>query len=260
MFITAIIVKACMSLGPTCKPRAIGARAIMSCARSDMKNPNNEAFWLSHGYKERPADWKAISLQLRRSGQLTAEANAAAAKTQKTERFLGKVMNSVVLSARSVLGGKTQVLKAGSRMKHTDIATSDLDVYLKMPDGIPMTRLQKQKLAEELRRNVGKRVHEVRALAKSIKLFGADGMTVDIIPSKATFRDPTKLPTPAPKDRFHCNPKAQVAVRILKLHNMKHNMNWKGRLIENAVLEVQRATKGQSAADLYDRALEKMLS
>ena len=105
---------------------------------------------------------------------MTADANAAASKTKPKEQFIGKVMKAVQNSAKQVLGPKTLVLKAGSLKKHTDIATSDLDIYLEMTD--PMTRKQKGELTEDLRKNVGKRVRKVQERAKSIKLFGANGM------------------------------------------------------------------------------------
>jgi tRNA nucleotidyltransferase (CCA-adding enzyme) len=92
-------------------------------------------------------------------------------------------MHSVNLSAKRVLGEKTQVLKAGSIMKHTDIATSDLDIYLQLPDAKQMTTQDKRLLAEDLRHHVGKRVREVQERSKSIKLIGANGMTVDIVPT-----------------------------------------------------------------------------
>lgn len=258
IFITSFALKACVSPALIGRPLTMGARPIVACARSDAKNPNNEAYWLSRQYKERPANWKAKASETKRSSQLTAKANAAAAKTQATVRFIGKVMHSVNLSAKRVLGEKTQVLKAGSIMKHTDIATSDLDIYLQLPDAKQMTTQDKRLLAEDLRHHVGKRVREVQERSKSIKLIGANGMTVDIVPSKATFRDPIKMPTPAPKDRLHNNPKAQDVVRNLKLYSDDHKKGWKGRIIEGVVLQEQRAKAGQSTAELYKRALMKM--
>ena len=252
-----LITMACMSSGMmTGRALAIVQRPLVCCAQSDLAmNPNNQAFWRSRQYKQRPADWQERALELKKSGRMEADANANASKPKPTKQFIGKVMKAVRQSAKQVLGPKTQVLMAGSLKKHTDIASSDLDIYLEIADE-PMTRKQKQELTEDLRKNVGKRVREVQERAKSIKLFGANGMTVDIVPSKSTFRDPDKMPTPPPKKGFHNNTKAQVAVRILK---EQYKKQWKGMTIERAVLEAQRAKAGQNAAELHDRALEKLL-
>ena len=248
----------CMSSGMmTGRALAIVKRPLVCCAQSDLaRNPNNQAFWHSRQYKQRPADWREKALELKRSGRMTADANAAASTMKPKEQFIGKVMRAVQLSAKQVLGPKTLVLKAGSLKKHTDIATSDLDIYLEMAD--PMTGKQKGELTENLRKNVGKRVRKVQERPKSIKLFGANGMTVDIVPSKSTFRDPVKMPTPPPKAQFHNNPKAQVAVRTLKQYSEQHKKQWQGRIIERAVLEAQHAKAGQNAAELHDSALKKL--
>ena len=130
---------------------AIVKRPLVCCAQSDLaRNPNNQAFWRSRQYEERPADWQEKALELKRSGRMTADANAAASKTKPKEQFIGKVMKAVQLSAKQVLGPKTRVLKAGSLKKHTDIATSDLDIYLDMTD--PMTQKQKGELKSNAHR------------------------------------------------------------------------------------------------------------
>ena len=136
MFITSFALKACVSPALIGRPLTMGARPIVACARSDAKNPNNEAYWLSRQYKERPANWKAKASETKRSGQLTAKANAAGSKTQATVRLIGKVMHSVNLSAKRVLGEKTQVLKAGSIMKHT----AEEKRSGRAPGGVPATR------------------------------------------------------------------------------------------------------------------------
>ena len=168
---------ACMSSGMmTGRALAIVKRPLVCCAQSDLAmNPNNQAFWRSRQYKQRPADWQERALELKKSGRMEADANANASKPKPTKQFIGKVMKAVQHSAKQVLGPKTLVLKAGSLKKHTDITISDLDIYLEMTD--PMTRKQKGELTEGLRKNVGKRVRKVQERAKSIKLFGANGMT-----------------------------------------------------------------------------------
>lgn len=249
---------ACFSSGmlvgrPLAQPLRFVARGTMS----NSQNPNNKEYWRSRGFQDRPTNWKDQARRINQIGQATAAANAAAAKTPEEKRHIGHLKRRINHSVKHVLGRQAEIHDAGSMKKHTDIHSSDLDIWIKMPNGKQMTPADMTELAEDLRFDPGKHIDEVIEKPLSIQLLSSRGLKVDLVPGNSTFRDPKKLPTPKPSNKgFHCNPKAQEAVRLVK---METKQKYKGRHIEDAVLQAQRKTKGQSNVELRDRAL-KILS
>ena len=123
------------------------ARAVVSLC--DSNNPNNEAYWLQRGHRIRPRNWQAEVAKIQKQKSLTTKANVAGAQSAQQRAYIGKVMRVVEAAAKKTLGTETQVIRAGSRAKGTNVGDSDLDVYLDTRS--PMTRKDQSALAGELR-------------------------------------------------------------------------------------------------------------
>ena len=126
------------------RPAMIARNAVpMAC---DQLNPNNVAYWRARGKQTRPDDWMDVAKRRKAEGQLTVQANAVAAQPRAKKRLMGQMTSVVVEAVKEVLGGRAQVIKAGSQRKGTNTGSSDLDLWIDCPE--KMTSDQKHDIAK----------------------------------------------------------------------------------------------------------------
>ena len=222
-------------------------------------NPNNDAYWQARGFSARPPSWQDEVARMKKEGESTAAANLAASKPLARQRLIGQVTRAVECCAKQVLGGNAKVHRKGSLKKKTDIAaTSDLDLWIELPEKMPMTRKQKQRLAVDLLRKTftfdAETISFTRVLNQQWSLvLECNGLSVDVVPQYATFRSKAAS---APKDDFKHNSRAREAVRLVK---DKHPNRWKGKTIERAVLQAQKKRKGMPNYEIAENAIASLM-
>ena len=163
------------------QPLFIAQRSVAVSCMSDQTNPNNDAFGRARGYKRRPNDWEDEVARLRKQGKFTAAANAAVATSAAEMEYRGKVMRVIEQAAKDTLGSETQVFKAGSQAKKTNVAGSDLDVFLQTKS--PMTEAQKTKLADRLRAQPFQLLEVKETPLHIVVKCLSHGLTVDLRPT-----------------------------------------------------------------------------
>ena len=216
--------------------------------RADAKNPNNLEYWRSRGYKERPNDWSQRYHEKMTDGHLLAVANAAGSRSVQERKTDGMRTKSIVAAVKHCLGNKVMVHKAGSQAKHTNVAASDLDLWV--TGGGEMTKNQRIEVGETIKNSLIESGNApVRVLLRETSILVEYHRThIDIV-----FRDYAGKIHPKPTARFKYNPKAQAAVRLIKEAPL--GRKFEGDAIEKAVIAAQAQEKKQSIEEVAVGAL-----
>lgn len=230
--------------------KLLSPRSLSACVSQDNNNPNNVAYWRSRGLRSRPENWQSRVTEGAIERRLQAVANDAASRTSG-ERAADKARTAIIVEAvkASSLGSKAQVHKAGSQSKRTNVATSDLDLWVAGDE--PVTRNQRKNFGGHLMSMLKQGGHEpVRILLKETSIrIEYRATSIDIVFDKHAFSGKVH---PKPAQRFINNPRAAAAVRLLKARSPQ---KFKGEAIEKAVLAAQSQEKKQSLETLAVTAL-----
>ncbi|CAE7221430.1 unnamed protein product [Symbiodinium natans] len=202
--------------------------------RNKQLNPNRPEYWQSRGYPERPAEYKQLIEERRSAGRREAAINQAAHESRDSAAAIGRVMRKIEAATKEAFGGQARVEKGGSRHKHTNLAGADLDSKVVLPGNRPMTTSDRDKLTGCL----GKQFESVDTSNPRIHRLGGGACSVDVVPVHSTYA-PANFHAGLPKNGFQQNPKAQKAVRDVKLEAEERGTPLRGFAVENAVLRHQ---------------------
>ena len=211
---------------------------------SDVCNPNNPAYWHSRGFAERPEDWRErrehVYAQVETDGHLQAQANAAGSRPADQRRTDANRVSCIVDALKAALGSGTHVHKVGSQAKHTNVAKSDLDLWVTGTGDFG--KASRKQVRDRINENLVCNGHTpARILLKetSIRVEYHRAPHIDIV-----FKDFGGKHHPKPAERFRSNPRARAAVRLIKASPQGRNL--KGEAIEKAVIAAQAHEKNQS--------------
>ena len=219
--------------------------------RANQLNPNNSCYWLCGGYSSRPYSWEDEVTQKDLIGQLEFQANSAATTSQEQREKMKRDTKRVEQVVKKALGGNAMVYKGGSQLKRTNVAKSDNDLKIKVPQRL--TKEDRERLGNELVREFGE--ENVDKSHTKIHVVHGEGGDIDIVPDKAEYFPPDFKIDKLGKNPFTCNPTARHAVRITKTNNR----HVPGVKVEEAVLETQQQFKKINLAELVKKAELKIV-
>lgn len=219
---------------------------------SNMKNPNNDAFWKARGIDSRPSNWHEKVNAHKRDGALHHRADQAGHLSQDQRRKIGEDVEKIERAAKDVYGGDAQVYKDGSIRKGTNIPGSDVDT--KIAVSTPATMEQRHDLQSELGKAFGNENVEQGENHDVVK--GASG-ELDVLPSRANYYGDIEMDPPG-LNPFHTNTKAASAVRNIKLDAQELGEKVKGKDVETKVLRVQQENKGIGLGELVDKTKARL--
>ena len=214
--------------------------------RENQMDPKHAAYRKLRGLP--PGEWETPVAQRALEGQLQAMANDAACRTSGECVASGRRTDSIVKAVKASLSGKAEVRKAGSQAKHTDISSSDLDLWVGVGDA-GVSRAQRKNLRDNLVSMLtkgGLKPTRVVLRETSVRLEYKKGH-VDIVFDKVNEKVHSK-----PMPRLKNNPKARAAVRLIK-EGCPQKL--KGDAIEKKVIAAQQQKKGQRIQELIVVAL-----
>ncbi|CAE7203863.1 ctnA [Symbiodinium sp. CCMP2592] len=176
------------------------------------------------------------------------------------------ILKYIEAAVRDVLGGQAYLKLEGSAKKHTNIAGSDHDYHIRMPD--PRLELVTRDQMEQIRGILNASSH----LIGSSKLEADMGPTalkvryqhgnicgsIDIVPFKSDYFDERVIVEPADQDFFN-NIRRQNAARTLKF--VAHKLEWgqKSYDLERYVVECDRLfpQTDPHGLQLFKKAMQK---
>ena len=213
--------------------------------RSNQLNPNNFRYWRSRGNTTRPNAWDEVTRHRNILGHLENQANTVAYCSDTQRMKIKRDTQRVERSVKRALGGNAMVYKGGSQLKRTNVATSDNDLKIKVPQ--PLTMKDRERLEDELVREFG--IANVDKSHAKITVVRGEGGDIDIVPDKAEYFPSDFKFDELGRNPFPCNSTARHAVRIIKMNHC----HMPGIKIEKAVLQAQQQNKGIS----LDRLIEE---
>eukprot|EP00933_Yihiella_yeosuensis_P035778 TRINITY_DN29386_c0_g1_i1.p1 TRINITY_DN29386_c0_g1~~TRINITY_DN29386_c0_g1_i1.p1 ORF type:complete len:286 (+),score=46.87 TRINITY_DN29386_c0_g1_i1:127-984(+) len=193
---------------------------------ANQKNPNHPLYYKSRGaappaaeLRERKA--KKMAASKKQAGNFQKHANSLKSKDKVSNSAIEVFLNCL----RSVCGKSCKIVKKGSRAKKVDIIGSDFDYQIDTP--APMTCSQRDEILA--------RLDQLDMPVRCSKAFTLDG--IDFFPPKAKWHPPD-LAVEAP-DAVHFNG-GRHAVRRMKRFVKKNRLPIPGKMIEDALFEIQR--------------------
>ena len=218
--------------------------------RSNQLNPNNSRYWRTRGHLTRPDVWDEVIRTRNMLGDLENQANRVAYTSDIQRKKMKKDTQRVERSVKRALGGNAMVYKGGSQLKRTNVATSDNDLKIKVPQRLSMK--DRERLGDELVREFGmENVDKSHAKIQNVRGEGGD---IDIVPDKAEYFPSDFKFDQLGKNPFTYNSTARHAARIIKANHC----HVPGIKIEKAVLQAQQQNKGIKLDKLVEKG-EQML-
>ena len=182
----------------------------------------------------------AKSIEAKRAaGHREAEINRAAHVPNKAA--YGRDNRKLESPVKDVLGPQASILRGGSRQKGTNLKKSDNDVKVRLPDNRVMTEQDRADLYNGLEAAFGPEA--VDASNPRILIVRGEASNIDVVPVHSTYSGPG-FHAGYPKNPFKDNPKAQRAVRDVKLSAEEQGMHLRGYEVEQAVLSQQHLGSG----------------
>ena len=161
---------------------------------------------------------------------------------------LGRDVRKVEAAVKSALGGQFRVYIVGSRRRHTNIGSSDLDLKYEGPRIV--TSGDRSKLTAALKREFGGMFSSnVDASSNSnIHIVKGESGSIDVVPCRATYLEADWDHSIPSSGWLHNNWGAQDAARMLKAHFSSAG----GIYIGRAVQAEQDSNPEASSLELYN--------
>ena len=198
--------------------------------KANQSNPNHPSYWQSRGYSSKPSTWENEVHRKKTLGQLEYRANTVATTSNVQRKKMGNDTRRVEKVVKNVIGGDAMVYKGGSQLKRTNVAASDNDLKIKVPQSL--NKEDKERLGNALAREFGKK--NVDKNHAKIHVVRGEAGDIDVVPNKAEY-----FPPNFKFDKLGMNPIRNNSIARHAVRNIKtDHSNVPGIKVEKTVLQV----------------------
>ena len=218
--------------------------------KSNQNNPNHPSYWQCRGYSSRPKTFEEEINRKKNLGQLEHRANSVAATNTEQKKKMGRDNKRVEKVVKEVIGKDVMVYKGGSQLKRTNVASSDNDLKLKVPQSLK--KEDKDRLGNALVKEFGKK--NVQKDHSKIHVVRGEAGDIDIVPNQAEYFPPDFKFDGLGKNPFTSNATARHAVRNIKTEYR----SVPGCKVESTVLKVQQQNRKIPLDELIEKTKKEL--